>query len=209
MSSVHIYLIRHGETLSRDRLAYPDASEVCLSKFGKFQARSVGKRLKRLLPARVLASPFPRAYDTAQIALPNARIVTDERLSEYAPTKTATGSEYKEWKKKVMDNFVFIPPSGESMEMAWMRGRNVLVEAGRGNDNTILVFGHALSFGAFLKREFGMNHFPVLEECSITHIIYDSVENTFELKKLNSRTWNIHIFCARLWRKMKMMKVKS
>ncbi|MEX0931910.1 MAG: histidine phosphatase family protein [Candidatus Paceibacterota bacterium] len=205
MNKVDIYLIRHGETVSRENLPYPEASAVALSPLGKHQAKVVGRRIKHLLPATVVSSPFPRAFDTARFALPKASIETDERLSEYTPTTSHTGQEFKEWKKKVMDDFVFIPPSGESMEMAGMRVRNVLADAISKGEGTVIIFGHALSFGAFLKREFQLNHFPVLEECSITHLTYNTETKEFSIKKLNSRTWDVRIFFDRLWRKFRVV----
>jgi broad specificity phosphatase PhoE len=61
----HIYLVRHGESESNlDRVMR--GREALLSARGREQAELVAERIQRLGVESLIASPFPRALDTAK-----------------------------------------------------------------------------------------------------------------------------------------------
>jgi broad specificity phosphatase PhoE len=186
-----IFLVRHAETNSRNGLLYPEASEVPLSLLGRLHARSLRKYLARHSKdvTKLVVSPYPRAIETATHAFPNVSFITDRRLVEYAAIKTVAGAEYKAWKKETIADFNLVPPSGESMHMAACRVRDALLSHSTDTMRQMVVIGHALSLGAFLKEEFDLKDFPHLAEASITHLKYDASQ--FVLLQMNKTTVSI------------------
>lgn len=63
---MRFYFVRHGETaLNAERIR--QGEEGGLSEKGRHQAEQVGRDLEPLSIARIIASPYPRARETAEI----------------------------------------------------------------------------------------------------------------------------------------------
>jgi 2,3-bisphosphoglycerate-dependent phosphoglycerate mutase len=66
-SSGRLILVRHGESEGNRDRTFTQHSEVSLTAFGHEQARKAGQRIAaRYQPARVVASPYARARQTAE-----------------------------------------------------------------------------------------------------------------------------------------------
>lgn len=63
---MRFYFVRHGETLLNAE-HIRQGTEGSLSENGRHQAENVGCALEHLSIARIIASPYPRAKETAQI----------------------------------------------------------------------------------------------------------------------------------------------
>ena len=68
-SPVQLLLIRHADAGDRDPLRWPDDTLRPLTGKGRKRQRRVAKRLRRreLVPTLLLASPWLRAWETAQL----------------------------------------------------------------------------------------------------------------------------------------------
>jgi len=89
-----IYFIRHGqsEANARDLFQGPDAP---LTELGHKQARFVAERVKRLDAEVIIASPMPRAQETACVIHEATEISleTNELVREYVPPSELVGLE--------------------------------------------------------------------------------------------------------------------
>jgi 2,3-bisphosphoglycerate-dependent phosphoglycerate mutase len=149
----HLWLIRHGQSLGNvaddaARRAHADLVEVGtrdpdveLTELGRRQAQAIGREWADQstgVPDVVLASPYVRAYSTAQIALQEARldpeIRTDERLRERdlgvfdGLTSHGITDLYPDEAKRraYLGKFYYRPPCGESWADLALRVRSVL-----------------------------------------------------------------------------------
>lgn len=82
--SLTITWIRHGESEWNARRIWQGHSESPLSDRGKAQAAALGRRLSQggYRFDRIYSSDLGRAFETAQLALPDSAIVVDSRLRE-------------------------------------------------------------------------------------------------------------------------------
>lgn len=84
-----LVLTRHGATdRSNPEQHLGQRIDIPLSEAGRSAARALGRRLEGVRFDRVVASPLRRALETVALAMPDARIETDERLAEM---------DYGEW----------------------------------------------------------------------------------------------------------------
>jgi len=64
----HLILVRHGESEGNRDRTFTQSSEVPLTDVGRAQARATADRIARhYRPTRIVASPFARAWETAEI----------------------------------------------------------------------------------------------------------------------------------------------
>jgi len=83
-----IYLARHGETPANISRMFADPMTEHLTERGQHQAQLLGDSLANIKFTRVYASNYPRAIETAQIALGQSKhskdtpITVDERIRE-------------------------------------------------------------------------------------------------------------------------------
>jgi phosphohistidine phosphatase len=83
---VEIYLVRHAIAADRDAVRWPDDSRRPLTKEGAARFRIAARGLSVLVPSveRVLSSPYPRAWQTAEILREEVRWPEPEPCSELA-----------------------------------------------------------------------------------------------------------------------------
>lgn len=165
-----LWLIRHGQSLGNvaddaARRAHADLIEVGtrdpdveLSALGRRQAQAVGRQWaddSSATPDIILASPYVRAYSTAQIAIREARlglaVRTDERLRERdlgvfdGLTSHGITDLYPDEAKRraYLGKFYYRPPSGESWADLALRVRAVLKDMRDDYDGQrVAVFSH-------------------------------------------------------------------
>ncbi|HVA36017.1 MAG TPA: histidine phosphatase family protein [Candidatus Dormibacteraeota bacterium] len=80
---MELYILRHGDAGERDPARWPDDAQRPLSREGRMRMERAGKAFRRLgLRFDVaLSSPYVRALETAQAALPRATILKTESLT--------------------------------------------------------------------------------------------------------------------------------
>lgn len=84
---MHIYLMRHGQTVDNAHKLVSGDRETPLSELGKHQAKLAGQKAAQLGVDQIVCSPLGRAQETAAIVAeaigyPNAGITTIAQLRE-------------------------------------------------------------------------------------------------------------------------------
>lgn len=193
---MNIYLIRHGRQNST--LCNVD---VELSKEGKEQADLTGKRLRSYGIEAVYSSQLIRAKETADIInvhLGKPRYV-DERWQEanFGGLTGLTNEQLKERygdflaKRALMTEDVPYPDGGENCEMIFKRASEALKDLTKEHYENVCVVTHGGVLRALLTGIMGADYAKWLtvgrqiENCSITHILFDEKMGTFHIERLN------------------------
>lgn len=79
---MELYILRHGDAGEQDPARWPDDSQRPLTRDGRVRMERAGKAFKHLGLRfdMVLSSPYARALETAQAALPRATILRTASL---------------------------------------------------------------------------------------------------------------------------------
>jgi broad specificity phosphatase PhoE len=121
--TTHVYLVRHGATVSSREDSFNGETDVALSETGREQARSLGRRLAALPIDAFYASPLSRAMETARlVAAPHGReVVSVPELREMShgrwegklrgEVESLYAVEYRSWES---DPYSFAPVGGET-----------------------------------------------------------------------------------------------
>jgi len=127
---MHIYLIRHGETMWNREFRFQGHSDIPLSERGWEQSRLVAAKLAPLGIEMVFASDLQRAASTAAVIAATSRVpiklLPGLREVDYGAWEGLTGEEIKQrfpearknWLKNLAESR---PPDGESLEEAQQR----------------------------------------------------------------------------------------
>ncbi|HPF82799.1 MAG TPA: histidine phosphatase family protein [Bacilli bacterium] len=75
-----LYVLRHGETNENITKVMQGNMETVLNETGRNQAMSVRDKVKDAHIDLVISSPKKRALETAALAAPGVKIITDDRL---------------------------------------------------------------------------------------------------------------------------------
>jgi broad specificity phosphatase PhoE len=154
----HLYFIRHGETQDNADLVWP-RYDVPLNDAGRSQAIAAGQKAKAdgLHFDVIVASPFPRALETArliaeQIGFPPARIETNDLLKERDMGElTGTPPEKFFVSGRVYRDTETVP-TVETIEAVQKRAATMLTTLKARPEASILVVGHGI-FGRAFRRE--------------------------------------------------------
>lgn len=163
-----LWLVRHGESAANvaaaraeaagaDRIdiAWRDA-DVPLTDTGREQSLALGRLLaERPAPHAVWSSPYLRARQTIELALPDAeagRIRLDERLRDrelgILDLLTSHGVEHllpaERARRRRLGKLYYRPPGGESWADVAARLRSFLRDAGDGDGVTLLAVHDAV-----------------------------------------------------------------
>lgn len=193
---MNIYLIRHGRQNST--LCNVD---VELSKEGREQADLLGKRLKTYDIEAVYSSQLIRAKETADIInsyLEKPRLI-DERWQEadFGGMTGLTNEELKEKygdflaKRAQMTEDIPYPDGGENCQMIFERSFQALKDLTKEPYKNVCVVTHGGVLRALITGIMGADYAKWLtigrqiENCSITHILYDEKVGTFHLERFN------------------------
>ena len=84
-AGMQIHLVRHGEVENPGHVVYADLPGFTLSRLGRDQAHTAGRRLANASVGRIVTSPLDRAVITAQLLSHeiNAPTTMDNRLTEW------------------------------------------------------------------------------------------------------------------------------
>jgi broad specificity phosphatase PhoE len=167
-------VIRHGQSEGNVAAQHAEATgaeivdvdladpEVPLTAIGREQAAATGQWLAELPPGErpeiVVASPYRRAQETAEIAVANARsadhpypLLVDERLRDrelgVLDRLTRHGVEVRmpeeAARRHRLGRFYYRPPGGESWADVALRVRAILGDLRRDHaDRRVLIFAH-------------------------------------------------------------------
>lgn len=163
-----ILLVRHGQsTANHAGILAGRHDGVDLTETGKRQARTISERVGSLPIVRVVVSPLLRCQQTATLAFPTARTVTDDRANE---------CDYGAWTGRPLTGLIHEPvwtqiqkaplevtfPEGESFTDMFARvdqclrdhDREILAEYG---DNAIWAFvSHGDPIKAAIATQIGL-----------------------------------------------------
>jgi phosphohistidine phosphatase len=91
---MHVYLVRHAIAERRDPARWPDDAERPLTAKGTTRFRSAARGLHRIVPAVevVLASPYRRAWETAEILHDEIAWPTPERCPALEAIRSPAGA---------------------------------------------------------------------------------------------------------------------
>ena len=193
---MNIYLIRHGRQCSK--LCNVD---VKLSPEGREQADLLGQRLKTYDIEAVYSSDLIRARETADIInkhLNKPRVI-DERWQEanFGGMTGLTNEEMREKygdfleKRATMTEDIPYPDGGENCRMVFERSFEALKDLTKENYENVCVVTHGGVIRALLTGIVGADYAKwltygrQLENCSISHILYDEKMKTFHIERLN------------------------
>jgi probable phosphoglycerate mutase len=183
---MYVYLVRHGQSLSRTGLNHLQGQEVVLSSKGVMEAKNAVYLLENKNISSVLASPMARARQTAEIISERLglSITFDKRLAEHAPSRTLTGPAFKEAKARTRRDQNYVPENGESFNQSAERFISVLREV-LANDVNCVVVSHALVIQNALVKLFSLSEFPHLDTGSVTIISHEN--GMWKLVSINQR----------------------
>lgn len=193
---MNIYLIRHGRQCSK--LCNVD---VELAPEGREQADLLGQRLKTYDIEAVYSSDLIRARETADIInkhLNKPRVI-DERWQEanFGGMTGLTNDEMREKygdfleKRATMTEDIPYPDDGENCRMVFERSFEALKDLTKENYENVCVVTHGGVIRALLTGIVGADYAKwltygrQLENCSISHILYDEKMKTFHIERLN------------------------
>lgn len=193
---MNIYLIRHGRQCSK--LCNVD---VELAPEGREQADLLGQRLKTYDIEAVYSSDLIRARETADIInkhLNKPRVI-DERWQEanFGGMTGLTNDEMREKygdfleKRATMTEDIPYPDGGENCRMVFERSFEALKDLIKENYENVCVVTHGGVIRALLTGIVGADYAKwltygrQLENCSISHILYDEKMKTFHIERLN------------------------
>ena len=193
---MNIYLIRHGRQCSK--LCNVD---VELAPEGREQADLLGQRLKTYDIEAVYSSDLIRARETADIInkhLNKPRVI-DERWQEanFGGMTGLTNDEMREKygdfleKRATMTEDIPYPDGGENCRMVFERSFEALKDLTKEHYENVCVVTHGGVIRALLTGIVGADYAKwltygrQLENCSISHILYDEKMKTFHIERLN------------------------
>ena len=160
-----LILIRHGLTEWNTSGKFQGHSDIDLSEEGRAQAQALRGRLETLGQNgleidRVVSSPLKRAYQTAQIALPERKVHYDERLKElnfgtFEGHTLAQNHATKAWDIWYKDPFKRRTPEGESYEDLRLRAVDWLESLPGGHT---VAFTHSGTIQMLISHILGVEH---------------------------------------------------
>ena len=149
-----LYIIRHGQTEMNNRQVLQGRSDFPLNAAGIAQAQEAAERLQGIRFDRVYTSPLIRAVQTAQLVVPGATPIVDERLIEmdYGPYE---GVDLRRLPPEILtffSDFVNNPaPAGMEPLPAVVARTGAFLEEVRHLEGNILVSAHAISMKGMLE----------------------------------------------------------
>lgn len=161
---MRLYLVRHGETDWNKQGLIQGSSDIPLNEYGRELARITAQGLRDIKFDKVYASPYIRAYETAEIlcAHQEITIIKDHRIKEFgfgnyegkSIKLLSTDESYKEFWKCFSNPEEYVALDGaESYDMLLERINSFIDEIilpNQTTSETILVSAHGAVIRGFL-----------------------------------------------------------
>ncbi len=194
--NVKIYLLRHGQTISRldynVNLKQPDPG---LDDTGICQAELLGRRLQAYSIEALYSSDLERAKQTAHIVnrYLHTAILLKSQLREIdmgaVPMKSwnAYPEYYAEWLKHETD----LPyPEGEAGSDVQKRAWTIIEEILAQYTQAVAVVTHGGVIRVLLSACLGLElekrfHFSPMANCSISTLVYDAAQKCLNVERVN------------------------
>jgi broad specificity phosphatase PhoE len=189
---MHIYLVRHAESLPRPGKP-ADGELIGLTTKGRKQARRIAAYLKHRKIDMLISSPLTRAKETAD-AIHNATGVAplfDDRVREFVPAQLPS-PYFKEAREHARSDWEWVGEGGESCANSIARLSEVLASLPKGK--RVAIVTHELLMQNFLLSR-GLPCVMIPQ----TGIIELSEKQ--EIQRIPSQTP-----LARLWRRLRDMQ---
>lgn len=154
--SLHLYLIRHGETEWSLSGRHTGRTDIALTRNGEGEARELGKRLQDIPFAHVLSSPLKRALQTCGLSVLDQAPEIEPGLAEwdYGDYEGLRSADIRiqrpDW-KVYRDGC----PAGELPEQVSARADRLLARL-RGLEGNIALFTHGQIGSALAARWIGL-----------------------------------------------------
>lgn len=176
-STLRIYLVRHGETEWSRSGRHTGRTELSLTPNGEEEARELGKHLRDIPFARVLASPLKRALQTCELAGLNQPCEIEPDLAEW-DYGDYEGLRSADIRKERPDWNIYREgcPRGETPAQVSARVDRLVARL-RGLDSNIALFAHGQISSVLAVRWIGLaltqaEHF-VLDTASLSILTFD------------------------------------
>lgn len=186
---MNFYLIRHGESESREGMNHEKASNVSLSEKGRKEVFLLSKKIKKIKPDKIFCSPIKRTKETADILFPDSEKIFEDRIKEQIISRDKVGKDFKNLKKQGRMDFDFSSEDGESFNQTAERFISFLNEKKKNSNENYFVISHALIMQASLTKMFNLEEIPNIETASISLITWDG--SVFKISYLNRSYSNL------------------
>lgn len=182
MSSLKLYVIRHGYSESNKGKYYSGWGDVSLAEEGFEDARRAGELLRGIRFDRVYTSDLRRAQQTCETALPGVAYIPDYRLNEigvgvlyglHQPEALERYGDRLRWTNAHRDYDTF---GGESCEDQYARVASFLREMEHIGEGTFAAFCHEGTIQSVFNYVIGgrVNVFPArVDNGSVSMIEWD------------------------------------
>jgi probable phosphoglycerate mutase len=175
---VHLALIaRHGQSLLNVQgLVNGDpARDQGLSDLGRQEAEGLGRQIAAVAVDLCVTSEFPRAQETARIALGRAPDVVDRELDDIqvGELEGRTLADYRAWKRGHTRDDAF--PGGESLNDAARRYADAFERVLARQEATILVVCHEIPVRYAVNAAAGSDDLdgPLHDVANATPYVFD------------------------------------
>lgn len=182
-----VVLVRHGEIVRPKDTS--DFDPAPLTPRGRDQLLALASHWPADPPSALYSSPLRRAMESAEVLSDRFRlpIIVRPCLREWtADTTGIPQAEYVALEARAWEDLTYVPPSGESLEMASRRARTCIEGIARAHeDDTIAILGHGTLFSLFTsaiahrrptaayKGSIGFAHAAVLQAGSRFSLVRD------------------------------------
>ncbi|MFC9946631.1 histidine phosphatase family protein [Streptomyces pratensis] len=185
--SLHVFLVRHGESVWHDENRYAGVSDIDLSEHGRSQAGRLASWAERAGLTAVWSSPMRRCRETAEASAARAGLplLLDPRLREldFGVAEGMTRAEMRERLPGALKAFEEDPvgshfPEGEHPVAVGERYADFLSGLRAGHqEGRVLVVAHSTAIRLTLCRLLGVplrdyrRVFPHLANCAVNQLI--------------------------------------
>jgi broad specificity phosphatase PhoE len=182
----HVYIARHGQTVSNREGRFCGHSETDLTELGREQARALGRRLTGIDIHAAYTSDFSRAIETAALVLEGRDITpaVDPGLRElhYGEWEMEKGGDVsrrypEQYKLMRAEDPAWHPPGGEDTAAVRQRTFAALQRIAKAHPHeSVLVVAHGTAINCMLAEVLGMAPTHVfriaIDNCGLSELIF-------------------------------------
>ena len=183
MRTTHVFLTRHGQTVTNTEGRFCGHSETDLTEKGEAQAKALGARLAKVKFDAVYTSDFSRAMKTAGFIVSHGltpRADPDFRELHYGEWELEKGGDVaRKWRTQYRlmrhEDPAWRPPGGETVAEVRARTRAAFDRVAAAHEGKrILVVSHGTALNCLLSTVLGMPESHVfridIANCGLTEV---------------------------------------